>query len=243
VYTERTYRSWSGRGAPARFQVKLGESDLDIQCVEDRRATSLRALAKARRELKRHIARHPAYRTSLVPIDVPGDAPEIVRAMADAASLWDVGPMAAVAGAIAQLVGEATARLGEDVIVENGGDIWARTGGEIRCAVYAGERSPFCDGLAFAVDARDGVGVCTSSGVVGPSLSFGRADAVVVVAKSAAIADAAATAIANRILGPGDVGPAVERASDGPGIEGLVACCGDKLAIWGGLALVRAKRS
>lgn len=243
MYTERTYRSWSGRGAAARFRVRLGESDLDIQCAEDRRATALRALAGARRELERHIARHPAYRTSLVPFGVPGDAPGIARAMADAASLWDVGPMAAVAGAIAQRVGEAIARPGEDVIVENGGDIWARTGGEIRCAVYAGERSPFRDRLAFAVDARGGVGVCTSSGVVGPSLSFGRADAVVVVARSAAIADAAATAIANRIRAPADVGPAVEQASGGPGIDGLVACCGDRLALWGDLELVESRRN
>jgi hypothetical protein len=128
------------------------------------------------------------------------------------------------------------------VIVENGGDIYARTDGELRCAVYAGERSPFGDRLAFAVDARDGVGVCTSSGTVGPSLSFGRADALVVIAASAAIADAAATAIANRIHSPADVGPVVEESSGGPGLRGLVACCGDRLAIWGELELVDGER-
>lgn len=242
MYTERTYRCWSGRGSAARFNVTLGESDLDIQCDADRRAAALRKLAALRRDLKHHIVRDPAYRTSLVPVAVPRDAPEVVRAMADAASLWDVGPMAAVAGAIAQIVGEAIASDGERVIVENGGDIYARADGLVRCAVYAGERSPFRDRLAFAVDARDGVGVCTSSGVVGPSLSFGKADAVVVIAKSAAIADAAATAIANRIRTPADVGPVVEQASGGPGLRGLVACCGDRLALWGDLELVESER-
>ena len=242
MYTERSYRCWSGRAAKARFNAALGESDLDIQCGADRRAAALEKLAAVRGDLERHIARDPGYRTSLVPVPVPPDAPEVVRAMADAAALWGVGPMAAVAGAIAQRVGEAIAAPGEDVIVENGGDIWARTGGEIRCAVYAGELSPFCDGLAFAVDARDGVGVCTSSGVVGPSLSFGRADAVVVVARSAAVADAAATAIANRIRTPADVGPVVEESSGGPGLRALVACCGDRLALWGELALVGDER-
>ena len=242
MYTERTYRTWSGRAAKARFKVILGESDLDIQCGADRRATALHRLAAVRRDLKRHIARDPAYRTSLVPVQVPDGAPEVVRVMADAAARWNVGPMAAVAGAIAELVGRAIAGPGEPVIVENGGDIYARTDGELRCAVYAGERSPFGDRLAFAVDARDGVGVCTSSGTVGPSLSFGRADALVVIAASAAIADAAATAIANRIHSPADVGPVVEESSGGPGLRGLVACCGDRLAIWGELELVDGER-
>jgi uncharacterized protein len=237
MYTERTYRCWSGHRAAARFNVTLGESDLDIQCGADRRATALRELAAVRRDLKRHIARDPSYRTSLVPLAVPEDAPEVVRAMADAATLWGVGPMAAVAGAIAQRVGEAIAAPGDRVIVENGGDIWARADGSIRCAVYAGERSPFRDRLAFSVDARDGVGVCTSSGVVGPSLSFGKADAVVVIARSAAVADAAATAIGNRIRTPADVGPVVEEASGGPGLRALLACCGDRLSLWGGIEL------
>jgi hypothetical protein len=243
MYTERTYRCWSGGGSPARFNVVLGESDLDIQCGADRRTATRRRLAAVRADLERHIARDPEFGTSFVPRAVPAGAPEVVRVMADAAALWEVGPMAAVAGAIAELVGEGIAEPGERIVVENGGDIWARADGEVRCAVYAGEASPFRDRLAFAVDARGGVGVCTSSGVVGPSFSFGRADAVVVVAGSAAIADAAATAIANRIAAPDDVGPVVEGARGGPGLRGLVACCGDKLAIWGDLELVESGRA
>jgi ApbE superfamily uncharacterized protein (UPF0280 family) len=243
MYTERSYRARMGGDAGARFNVTIGESDLDIQCGTDRSATARHRLAAIRRDLKRHIARDPLYKSSLVPVPAPADAPEIVRLMADAAALWDVGPMAAVAGAVAQLVGTAIAAPGERVVVENGGDIWARSDRELRCAIYAGERSPFRDRLAFAVDARAGVGVCTSSGVVGPSLSFGRADAVVVVASDAAVADAAATAIGNRIQGPGDVGPVVEAASAGPGLRALVACCGDRLALWGDIELVKKERN
>ena len=241
AYTERTYRERSGHRAPSRFKVAIGESDLDVQCEIARPSIAREALASLRWEIERYIARHPRYLTSLVPLDVAAGAPEIIRAMADAARAWDVGPMAAVAGAVAERVGGAIGAPGERIVVENGGDIWARADGALVFAVYAGEGSPFCDRLAFALDATAGVGVCTSSGIVGPSLSLGRADAVVAIADDAAVADAAATAIANRIKAPSDVGPAAEWARGRPGLKGLVACCGDALALFGELELVPSK--
>jgi uncharacterized protein len=241
AYTERNYRHHSGRRAPSRFTVAIGESDLDVQCETASRTTACESLAALRWELERYIARHPRYLTSLVPLDVEAGAPEIVRAMADAARAWDVGPMAAVAGAVSERVGKAIASPGERIVVENGGDIWARADEPLLFAVYAGERSPFGDRLAFSLDASDGVGVCTSSGVVGPSLSLGRADAVVAVARSAAVADAAATAVANRIKAPGDVRSAVEWARARAGLAGLIACCGASLGLFGALELAPVK--
>jgi len=243
AYIERTYREWSGRGARRRFTAAIGESDLDIQCETASEKRALEELAACRLDLERYIARHPRYGTSLVPLDVADGAGEIVREMACAAKLWDVGPMAAVAGAVAERVGRAIAAPGERIIVENGGDIWARAPGTLRFAVYAGEASPFRGALAFAVDASLGVGVCTSSAVVGPSLSLGRADAVAVISNNAAVADAAATAIANRIKKPADVGPVVAWAQKGPDIVGLIACCGEALALAGALELVDPKGS
>lgn len=237
-YTERTYRCWSGRRAAARFRIEIGQSDLDVQCEVARPSRAREALAALRRDLERYISRHPRYLTSLVPLEVGSDAPEIVRAMADAAAPFGVGPMAAVAGAVAERVAAAAAEPGEKIVVENGGDIYARAPGKLRFAVYAGERSPFRDRLAFELPADEGVGVCTSSGVVGPSFSLGRADAVVAIARGAATADAAATAIANRIRAPGDVEPAVRWARAFGELEGLVALCGDALGAFGRLELV-----
>jgi uncharacterized protein len=121
--------------------------------------------------------------------------------------------------------------------VENGGDIFARAPRRVRFALYAGEASPFAGKLAFEVDASEGIGVCTSSGRVGPSLSLGRADAVVAIHPSAAFADAAATAIANRIRAPGDVAAVVREEEARGALRGLIACMGDTLGVWGDLEL------
>ena len=149
--------------------------------------------------------------------------------------------MAAVAGAVAQEVGKRLSQSCETVIVENGGDVYARTGNArpLRLALYAGEDSPFSDRVGFEVDASNGIGVCTSSGRVGPSLSFGCADAVVAIADDTAEADAAATAIANQIQKPADVDAAVTAARESGRLRGLIACVGDRLGVWGDIELVR----
>jgi ApbE superfamily uncharacterized protein (UPF0280 family) len=159
--------------------------------------------------------------------------------MAEAGREWRVGPMAAVAGVVAEAVGRDLLEECETVIVENGGDVFVRSAEPVTFALYAGERSPFRDRVAFRVDADRGAGVCTSSGVVGPSLSLGRADAVVVVAADTAQADAAATAIANRIERPVDVDRAVEDVAARGALDGLIACMGDRIGLWGQLELVR----
>ena len=98
------------------------------------------------------------------------------------------------------------------------------------------------DSILFEVDASEGIGVCTSSGRVGPSLSFGKADAVVAIADRAALADAAATAIANRIHTPDDIARLMDEAAAGGRLHGLLACCGDRLGVWGEIALVDRTR-
>jgi len=147
--------------------------------------------------------------------------------------------MAAVAGAVAQAVGEALLSEGAStVIIENGGDIFAHADRPIRFALYAGETSPFSRRVLFEVDAGGGVGVCTSSGAVGHSLSFGKADAVVAITPDAASADAAATAIANRIQSADNIESVIEQESGRSPLRAIVACLGDKLGVWGDVRLV-----
>ncbi len=238
MYTERFYRDWISQDGSDRFEVTIGESDLLIRCDHDLYDVAFETLAEVRRGIEDHIASDPRFAVTLEPCAIaPGAAP-IIREMASAAHSRSIGPMAAVAGAVAEAVAVRLLRETTSVSVENGGDVFIRAPGPVIFLLYAGEDSPFSDSIAFEVDATEGIGVCTSSAVVGPSLSFGRADAVVAIAGKAAVADAAATAIANRISTPGDIGPVIEAEQDRGSLKGLLACCGDRLGVWGDVALV-----
>lgn len=238
MYTERFYRNWIGYNGPDRFEVKMGESDLLIRCDHDLHDVAFEALAEVRQEIESHIAADLHFAVSLEPCAIAPDADPILREMASAARSWNVGPMAAVAGAVAEAVARRLLRETTIVSVENGGDVFVRAPGPVTFLLYAGKDSPFSDSIAFEVDATYGIGVCTSSGMVGPSLSFGRADAVVAIAGRAAFADAAATAIANRIRIPEDIEPVMEEEGRRGRLKGLLACCGDRLGMWGEITLV-----
>lgn len=237
-YVERSYRGWMRPAGLRRFEVKIRESDLLVLCDEDLERLAREELHRVRSQIEAHIDADPDFLTSLVPRAVPDDAPEIVRAMAAAGAAWDVGPMAAVAGAIAEAVGRRLLEECTTVMVENGGDVFARSDRPVRFRLYAGEDSPFTDRIDFSVDARDGMGICTSSGKVGPSLSFGRADALVAITRDAALADAAATSLANRIQGPGDVEPVVDLVRRDGRLAGTLACAGDRIGVWGEVELI-----
>jgi len=236
-YTNRFYRDWTRSSGLQRFEIKIEQSDLLVLCDRDLREAALGELGRVRRDLETYMGDHPAFLTSLEPCAVEAGAPAVVRAMAEAASRWHVGPMAAVAGAIAQAVGLRLLEQCAVAFVENGGDVFVKSDRPARFALYAGERSPFSDRVAFEVDASMGVGVCTSSGVVGPSLSLGRADAVVALARGAAEADAAATAVANLIQAPGDVDRVVSDEEHRGRLRGLIACAGDRIGFWGDIEI------
>lgn len=243
MYVERFYRSWVDREDLCRFRVKIRESDLLILCDQPMEEQACAALADVRRDIEAFIANNARFQTSLGPVEIDEEraAPQVVCSMLAAGRAWHVGPMAAVAGAVAQQVGERIVDSCHTVIVENGGDVYARTTSPtpLRFAIYAGQDSPFSDKLGFEIDARGGVGVCTSSGRVGPSLSFGCADAVVTVADDTAEADAAATALANQIHRPSDVDLVLRAAQERNRLRGMIACAGDRLGVWGDLELVR----
>jgi len=141
--------------------------------------------------------------------------------------------MAAVAGAIAESVGSKLLALSPEVIVENGGDIYLKSLKKRLIGIYAG-KSPLSGKLVLEIDGEETpMGICTSSGTVGHSLSFGKADAVIVLAKSAALADAAATAIGNLIIQPGDIPLGIELAQSIDGVRGVVIIKDDKMGLWG----------
>ncbi len=237
-YRERFYREQVAASDLVRFEVAVEETDLLIWAARDLSFEARDIVRRYRRELEDFIARQPRFRTSLAPYPVSDGAPDIVRAMAAAAERVGVGPMAAVAGAVAEFVGRDLARLDSpEVIVENGGDIWLASARERRIGIFAGE-SPFSGKLALRVPPlSEGLGICTSSATVGPSLSFGRADAAVVLAPSAALADAAASALGNRVKKPGDIEAALEWAAGVGEITGCLVVLGEHLGIRGDITL------
>jgi hypothetical protein len=245
-YVERTYRAWSEEDPElVTFQVKVRETDLLVRlgaeagAPEELRRLTEDLVREVRRGLETYLALDPAFRTALTPHPVPAHAPSIVRRMAEAAATCRVGPMAAVAGAISAQVGEELRRFTPEVIVENGGDLYLASGKACTIAVFAGE-SPFTGrlGLRLSPD-RLPAGVCTSAGTVGPSLSFGKADAAVIIARDPALADAAATTVGNLVQAPGDLELAAEYALTIPGVTGALVVKNDAMAAAGKLDLIR----
>jgi ApbE superfamily uncharacterized protein (UPF0280 family) len=164
--------------------------------------------------------------------------------MEEAAEKVNVGPMATVAGAFAEFVGKDLLKFSSEIIVENGGDIFLKTAKSRLVGVYAGENSPLTGKIALKIEPADTpLGICTSSGTVGHSLSFGKSDAVVVLAPSAALADAAATAIGNIVKAETDIEIALEFARGVSGLVGVAVIINDKMGVWGKVNLIRRDQS
>lgn len=186
-------------------------------------ALALDTVKELRGALEAYIAKHPDFAASFVPVMPAKGAPDVVRRMCAAAKAANVGPMAAVAGAFAAHVGRALLARSRQVIVENGGDVFLKTDEPRIVAIYAGKSAASMK-LGLVADSREApLSVCTSAGTVGPSISFGRADAAVVVSRDACLADACATRLGNEIQTAADMGPALERIVAIRGVMGAVA--------------------
>lgn len=239
-YEPRFYRDWSCDKDLISFTVAVEESDLYVRATRNLRRQTLKLLLKTRASLEAYIEHQPAFLTSLEPLAVGTDAPLIVRAMAEAAQKAGVGPMAAVAGAIAEHVGRGLLHLSREVIVENGGDVFVKTQKPRSIGVYAGDASPFSGRLALRIEPEETpLGICTSAGTVGHSLSLGKCDAAVVLSPSAALADAAATAVGNIVQTGDDIPKAIDLARAIEGSKGVVIIKGDRIGAWGDVNLVR----
>jgi len=189
----------------------------------DQFETVVSEIRRQRKILEDYIARHGEFQTSLMPIELKPDAPESAKRMAVASKLVGTGPMAAVAGAMAQLAAEAAIKKQcAEVIVENGGDIYLQTSEPVIIGLYPG-KSEAAGGLAFSLQGKDmPVSICSSSGKMGHSMSLGMCDLATVVAKDAALADAAATQAANLVKTVDDVEPTLNQIAAIESVEGVV---------------------
>ena len=243
-YQPRYYRDWSKDRDLVSFNVVVKETDLYIRARKNYKDKAFEIVQRQRAALENYIARHPGFLTALVPFPVTADAPAIARSMEEAAEKVNVGPMAAVAGAFAEFVGKDLLKFSSEIIVENGGDIFLKTAKSRLVGVYAGENSPLTGKIALKIEPADTpLGICTSSGTVGHSLSFGKSDAVVVLAPSAALADATATAIGNIVKAETDIEIALEFARGVSGLVGVAVIINDKMGVWGKVNLIRRDQS
>jgi hypothetical protein len=238
MFENRTYRSRHHKKGLVSFDVTVKETNLNIQADTDLSDRAVKAVLECRNFIETFISLHPEFADSLVPITNTGPAPRIVQDMMDAARSANVGPMAAVAGAVAQYTGQYLLHYSGQVVVENGGDIFIGSDSETTLGFHA-HNSPFPARLGIRVAKRDKpYGVCTSSGTLGHSKSFGTADAATVLAGSCPLADAVATALGNRIKTPADIPGAIEAGRAIPGVQGIVIIKAEKIGLWGDLRLV-----
>ena len=237
-YQPRTYRNDVSKAGLSTFRVVVKETDLHIQADQPLEAAAKDSILHHRGILENYIRMYPEFATTLAPWPGEGPRPLLIDEMIRAGRLAAVGPMAAVAGAIAACVGSDLLMHCKEVVVENGGDVFIKTRKPLTVGLYAGVSE-----LSLKIGLRAGGGdspsaICTSSGTIGHSLSFGRADAVCVVSASCALADAAATAIGNHVGGAADIRSAIDWGQRIQGVQGIVIIAGGKMGAWGPLELV-----
>ncbi len=244
-YQPRFYRKCMGGDRFAVFTAAYKETDLWIgvdkgHYSKDMREYAIHQVKELRAQLERYIEGDPGFYKSLSPYRPGDNAPPAAHCMARASARAGVGPMAAVAGTIAQEIGR---RIEErfkvrEIIVENGGDLYLKFVRPVLLSVYAGA-SPLSGKIGLeACPSLSPVGICTSSGTVGHSLSFGKSDAVTVMCRDTATADAYATAFGNRIHGSDDVRTVLEASASIEEILGIVIIAGDIIGARGRVRIV-----
>ncbi len=237
-YRERTYRSLVHSSGLSSFRVVVKETDLWVSADSCLEKETLDLLLVCRHQLEAYIHSHSSFKTSLAPGPMDPLAPPVVRMMMDAASTAKVGPMATVAGALAQEVGTGLLQFSHEVIVENGGDVFLKAERSLTVSIFAGD-SPLSGKVGLRIERTQmPLGVCTSSGKIGHSLSLGKANAATLLAQSAALADGAATFLANRVREKEDLAKTAALAGEIPGLLGGVMILDDRLATWGDVQLV-----
>jgi len=222
------------------YNFLIDESKIHIKCDNEKAIkAAVKAIKQHREHLVEFIRQHPDFPFKLKPIANYGNASRIVKIMMGSSKAADVGPMASVAGALADIGLEAMLREKARVaVVEDGGEIAVFTEKPIVISIFS-SNTALSSKIGFLLKREDcPIGVATSSSKTGHALSFGEADSVTVVADNASLADAAATAICNSVVGE-DVEESIrrglERARAIKGIRGVLIIREGNSGLWGKL--------
>ncbi len=235
---KRYYRNLLSSKDRVAFRVAVQETDLYVQALKPLENITRELILTHRGYIEKYIKKHPEFLDTLNPWRLHGPAPTIICDMVSAGQKAGVGPMAAVAGAIAEHVGVDLLKYTDEVVVENGGDIFLKTDDPVNMGIFAGT-SPLSMRMGLCIKSKEKpVAVCTSSGTVGHSLSLGKADAVCVVSDSGSLADAAATSIGNRLKSKDHIASAIDFGKEIDGVNGIVVIVGEAVGMWGDLEVV-----
>lgn len=221
------------------FNLSINQTDLHVGAEKILKQMAQQSVINSRRQVTEEIKRNREFLTSMVPLTVPTMVPALIRNMYQASLLAGTGPMAAVAGAIAEQTAIDLHQHSQEVIVENGGDLCVIGSKDRIIGIYAGE-SPLSNRIGVKVNANNRpLGICTSSGTIGHSLSMGKSDAAVIIAPSTALADAVATQLGNKIKCENDIQNALNWAIMVEGVCGALAILNDKIGAVGDIELVK----
>lgn len=241
LYEPRTYRKMMKAEDLDYFQVLEFESDLFIGVDHGSMTTKLieqvnTELRRLRKTIIDYDYDYPGFIKSLTPLELNRQASPIIADMLKAGKTAGVGPMAAVAGAVSKYIGKMLEPYSTEVVVENGGDLLIHTKKARRIALYTG--NPHFVDLSLKIKPQKSpLGVCTSSGIMGHSLSFGKADVVTILSEDIPLADAVATALGNRIKQPEDVKKGLAWVKNITGIMGVLIIIEEQLGAWGEIEL------
>jgi ApbE superfamily uncharacterized protein (UPF0280 family) len=225
---------------PIREHYQLRETIATISAYEQRHIEAAKkSIREERNILEKFIQADPFFMLTLEPYDLQSDdAPGIVKEMIQCSAVFGIGPMSAVAGAIAKFAVQSMIEEGAVyAIVDNGGDISILNDQPVLVGIFAGT-SPIKDLALEVVPRIKPLGICTSSGTVGPSISFGCADAALIVSNDPVLADAAATALGNAVSPSGSLVDCFGVINK-PGIDGALVIRGEEMALWGKLPPIR----
>lgn len=237
-YQNRFYRRWVEKEDLVTQEIVVGETDIFVSAQKDVRDVAEKLARKFRGQIEEYIKEYPEFKTSYQPLEIDSEAPDIIKDMGYSSKLAGVGPMASVAGAITEFVGKRLLYKSGEIIVENGGDVFIESQKVRYVSIYAGE-SLLSKKLLIKINPDDTpLGICTSSGTVGHSFSFGKADACVIISKSTALADAVATAGCNRVKKKKDIKLALEFALSIKGVIGALIVLEKHFGSMGAVELV-----
>jgi uncharacterized protein len=238
MYEKRFYRQELIKNGWFTYEVSLAETDLHITSKQSLDEGFIyKRIKEYRDQIQEYIDEYPEFKNTLSGFHLKGKPVLIVKEMIENTFSLDIGPMASVAGAIAESLGRDLVKITPEFVIENGGDICFKKKDKLCLGVYAGLDNPVND-LRILVKGEDKItGVCSSSSILGHSLSLGNADLVTIISESVILADALATKIANRVNTEADIGKKIEEIKIMPQIKGALIIKNNSLGLWGDIEL------
>ena len=236
MYEERFYRGQ----ILSKFKLEVSFNESDLLVCTDKKIDKCfveSILKKYYDQIKEYVKENPIFMNSLFPLDDNISSPDIIKKMMESSRVSGIGPFSSVAGAIAFYVGNEILEICDEVIIENGGDIFLKINEDKHLGIYLGERFKIKNVILRIRKKNCSFGIASSSAVIGHSLNFGNADVVTVIAKDVVIADGLATSLSNKIKKENDIKMIIEQAKSIPELNGIFIAFDDKMFLWGDLEM------